>query len=156
MSKKYCLFILKPDMYDRDYEGYNASNVDEILSAISDANLIVLSKFVRRFDVADCQSLYEEHVEREFFPRLENYMCSGESLILLVSNADEDDDECVAEKCLELKKSLRIKFARNKTIDAVHSSDSDRVEREARLFFSDYIDENDLAVSRHRSYSSSL
>lgn len=117
------LVIIKPDGVKRNligqiikfYEGQNLT--------VSNIKMLVIS-----FELAELH--YSEHIGKEFYDRLLNYITAGPSVALVIKGKD-----CI-NRVRNINNDLRNKFGINNTQNTVHGSDSkESAEREITLFF---------------------
>eukprot|EP01147_Barroeca_monosierra_P001696 gene1696-4820_t len=128
------LAIIKPDAVHRSYE---------ILDDIASHGFTITRK--RRLTVSPEQAneFYAEHFGKVFFPRLICFMSSGPILVLVLAKNDAISEwrELIgptnAEKAREIApNSLRAKYGRDATYNALHGSDSLlSAMREIKFFF---------------------
>jgi len=125
------LAIVKPD---------GMKNIEKIIEMIYKAGLKIERFEVKVLDENIIQEHYAHVLDMEFYPRLKNYMMSGEVAIMILSgeNAIENfrnlmgpTDSTKAEP-----NTIRGMFGTDKTINTVHGSDSkESAEIEINRFF---------------------
>jgi nucleoside diphosphate kinase len=118
------LAMIKPDAVRNGF-------VADIISQISQTDLIVVhTKFVQ-FDSNGAQEFYAEHVGKSFFPNLEAFMTSGPAVVLILEGPEAvfrwrtlmGPTNTAAAKD-KAPKSLRAQFGTDGTQNACHGSDS--------------------------------
>ncbi|AQP44870.1 nucleoside-diphosphate kinase [Tessaracoccus flavus] len=125
--------IIKPDAVE-------AGHVGAILGRYEAAGLRVEAMDLRRIDAGFADRHYAEHLERDFYPPLREFMTSGPLVAVILSGADAIStvrgingatDPTQAEPG-----TIRADFAENTRRNAVHASDSrESAEREISLWF---------------------
>lgn len=115
--------------------------VGQIIARAEEAGFgILLAKMVQlRPEGAD--EFYAEHKEKDFFPKLKQYMCSGPlwALVLTKENAVEEWRNLIGntDPAKADAGTIRHDFGRhdNITLNAVHGSATDHDARQEILFF---------------------
>jgi nucleoside-diphosphate kinase len=130
------LVIIKPNVvHDR--------KIGEIISMLENNGLIIKQMKMESLERERIERFYEIHRDRPFFVRLINYMTSGPVVELVVEG----------ENCIEFTRKLigdtdpqiaaegtiRKKYGRNVTENAVHASDSvETARREIKFMFDEF------------------
>ena len=148
-SRENSLCIIKPD-------AVKAGLVEQILAVIEN-NQIRIScakksngniELLRRKKIlteSDCRSLYAENLERPFYPEIQDFMTSGESVVCIIEGPYVDVDGCIkryrelmgaTDPQQALPGTIRYFAGLNKGQNAVHGSDSPAAAlREIPIFF---------------------
>ncbi|HQQ68140.1 MAG TPA: nucleoside-diphosphate kinase, partial [Candidatus Cloacimonadota bacterium] len=71
------LLLIKPN-------AVRARHAGEIISIIEREGFEIVMARVFRFDTSLSRSFYVDHLGKEFYPRLEEFMCSGVSWALVL------------------------------------------------------------------------
>ena len=127
------LVLLKPDAVQRGLMG-------EILGRYEAKGLRVVAMELRTIDASVADQHYAEHVEKEFYPPLRDFVTSG-PLVALVLEGDEAIEVVRAlNGATDGRKaapgSIRGDFALEVTFNMVHGSDSDEsAAREIAIWF---------------------
>ena len=127
--------IIKPDAMCYRYE---------ILSIIEKKGLKVVSQKIVRLDRQSLMEIYKEHVGKNFFPSLSNFMTFSECLVFLVKgkNAIKVLRKLVGATDPAKAKpgTIRSKFGTNIVMNAIHSSDNKKnFKRELKILFPELI-----------------
>ena len=125
------LAIIKPD---------GVKNATKIIDMIYKSGLTIQKYDVRNLDEEILREHYSHLIDKPFYPRLENYMLSGEVIIMILEGINAVDnlrnlmgptDSTKADK-----DTIRGKFGTNVTYNAIHGSDSkESAEIEINRFF---------------------
>lgn len=95
----------------------------------------------KKITLEEAQELYKEHLGRDYYDFLIEFMTSGPSLIVLLNNPSDINTafstyEDVIIQVRSIQKEIRSRFATNSMHNCVHASDSvDAAIRESRIFF---------------------
>jgi len=132
MSER-CLFLIKPNAIAEH-------NVGKIISKIEEHRFEIINIRLFRFDPILSRHFYAEHVGKEFYPRLESFMCSGSTIALLLKkeNAIHDIRELLGDVLPEKRKpgTIRALYGQRVTENAGHASDSvEHAAREIEIIF---------------------
>ena len=127
------LVLLKPDTVRRGLVG-------EVLTRFEAKGLTIVAMEQRHIDASVADQHYAEHVERDFYPPLRDFMTSGDLVALVVSG-----DEAIAvirtligstDGRKAAPGSIRGDFSLSNRENLVHASDSvDSAKREIALWF---------------------
>jgi nucleoside-diphosphate kinase len=127
------LVLIKPDAVSRGLVG-------EIIGRFERKGLTIEAMTLRTMDVALADQHYAEHVERDFYPPLRDFMTGGRLVALIVSG-----DEAIAvvrtligatDGRKATPGSIRGDLALSNRENLVHASDSpDSAKREIELWF---------------------
>lgn len=125
--------MIKPDAIIDGYTGPIIEQIEKAGFKIIDLKKVKLS-------TNQAKQFYAVHEGKEFFERLIAYMTSGEiiPMILEKENAIEDFRKLIGNTNPEKAEegTIRKRFARNLTSNAIHGSDSDEnAKQEASFFF---------------------
>jgi nucleoside-diphosphate kinase len=127
------LVLIKPDAVRRGLIG-------EIIARFERKGFLILGLKMLHMNGALADKHYEEHVEKDFYPRLRAFITSGPSIAILLEG--EDCIALVRNMMGALKPeeaqsgSIRGDFATHLTENVIHGSDSaERANRETLLFF---------------------
>ncbi len=133
-STELTLIIIKPD-------AVQSGNAGKILDRIIQEKFIIRALKQKHLTVKEMQIFYLEHKNRPFYDELTNYMSSHPSIIACLEKDDAikrwrqvigatNPDEAEAN-------TIRKKFGKSKSENAVHGSDSQNsAKREISFFFS--------------------
>ncbi len=129
------LAIIKPDAVKKEFEG-------EIITRIIKAGFHVIAMKLMLITEAQAAKFYEVHKERPFYNDLIKYMSSGAiiPIALQKDNAVQDFRELIGNTDPDIAKANTIRklFAENKSINAIHGSDSvENALNEISFFFSE-------------------
>ena len=127
------LAILKPEVLIDKQE-------DEIIALIKTSGFVIVKKKLLKLTKQQAQNLYIEHIGKNFFDSLVDYICSGFILAMILEkeNAVMLFRELMGGSDLAKNSSstLRFKYARNERENAVHGSDSfENAQIEIKLIF---------------------
>ena len=104
------------------------NKIGEILTIVEKAGFVIEAAKMLNFDKKTVAGFYAEHIGKDFFPRLEKFMCSGKTLAVVLSkdNAIEDLRMLVGDTNPDTAKegSIRALYGLNVTQNGVHASDS--------------------------------
>jgi nucleoside-diphosphate kinase len=121
------LVLLKPDAVRRGLVG-------EILGRYEAKGLSIVAMDQRTIDVDVADTHYAEHVERDFYPPLREFITGGP----LVAAVLEGDDAVEVVRLLNGATDARKAAPGTIRGDLAHGSDSaDSAEREIKIFFPD-------------------
>ncbi|MFM1912686.1 MAG: hypothetical protein RIR51_524 [Bacteroidota bacterium] len=125
--------MIKPDAIIDGYTGPIIEQIEKAGFKIIDLKKVKLS-------TNQAKQFYAVHEGKEFFERLIAYMTSGEiiPMILEKENAIEDFRKLIGNTNPEKAEegTIRKRFARSLTSNAIHGSDSDEnAKQEASFFF---------------------
>jgi len=129
------LILIKPDAVRRGLIG-------EIICRLEAKGLKIVGMKMLRFDAPLAAAHYAEHVKKDFYPALRDFITSGPTAALAV----EGPDVVALTRALigatrhteAAPGTIRGDFAWSTTENLVHGSDSkERAEIELRLFFRD-------------------
>jgi nucleoside-diphosphate kinase len=127
------LVLIKPDAVRRRLLG-------EVLSRFEAKGLTIVAMEQRRIDAAQADAHYHEHVERDFYPPLRDFVTSG-PLVALVLEGDEAIEVVRAiNGATDGRKAapgtIRGDFSLSNRENLVHGSDSpESAAREIALWF---------------------
>ncbi|MCB5287114.1 MAG: nucleoside-diphosphate kinase [Candidatus Cloacimonetes bacterium] len=127
------LFLIKPNAVMQGHVGH-------IISMLEDHGFSILKMKLFRFDEELSRIFYAEHIGKEFFNRLQSFMCSGDTVALLLEREDaihhlrELNGDVLPEK--RQPGTIRALYGAGITENGVHSSDSlDSAKREIEVIF---------------------
>ena len=117
-------------------------HVGDILSEIEHAGFHIIGLKMTQLPKEKAKIFYEEHKGRPFFGELVDFMSSGPVVAALLEkeNAVEDFRKLIGSTDPKEAEdgTIRKKYAKDKTHNAIHGSDSDEnALREAWFFFSE-------------------
>jgi nucleoside-diphosphate kinase len=127
------LVLIKPDAVRRGLVG-------EVLSRFEAKGLTIVAMQHRTIDAAMADRHYAEHVEKEFYPPLRDFVCSG-PLVALVLEGDEAVDVVRAlngatDGRKALPGTIRGDLSLSNRENLVHGSDSpESAAREIAIWF---------------------
>ncbi len=129
------LIILKPDAVRRGLIG-------RIISRIEDKKLKIIGAKMKQLDEEILKEHYKEHIGKDFFSSLVNFMKQSPVLLMVVEGEQAIP---IMRKLIGKTKvedaepgTIRGDFAIKTTENLVHASDSkESAEREIKLFFED-------------------
>lgn len=133
LNKETTLSIIKPD-------AVQGNHIGEIIQQFEANHLRVAGIKMVKLDSAKAGNFYAEHKERPFYPELVKFMTSGPVVVVVL----EGDDAIAKNRALmgatnpaqASEGTLRRRFARTVSENAVHGSDSaDSAKREIAFFF---------------------
>ena len=131
MNNERTLAIIKPD---------GMKNIDKIIEMIYNNNLKITKYQVKLLERELLKEHYAHIVDRPFYPKLEEYMTSGEVAIMILEG---ENAVCKfralmgpTDSAQASKGTIRGEFGTDKTFNAVHGSDSvENAEIEINRFF---------------------
>ncbi|MDY0319227.1 MAG: nucleoside-diphosphate kinase [Candidatus Cloacimonadaceae bacterium] len=128
-----CLFLIKPNAVED-------GNAGRIITMLEDDGFRVLNMKMFTFNPELSREFYAEHLGKEFYPRLESFMCSGPTIgmILEKENAIHDIRELLGDVKPENRKpgTIRALYGKGITDNGGHASDSpEHAEREIKIIF---------------------
>ena len=122
MASNLTFTMIKPEAMRKGYAG-------GILKMIQEADFEIIALKMRHLSVDEAQEFYAIHSERPFYIDLVAFMSSGPiiSAVLKKDNAVEDFRKLIGstDPSEAAEGTVRKAFATNKTMNAVHGSDSD-------------------------------
>ena len=129
------LVLVKPDAVERKLAG-------EIIRRFETKGLRIAGVKMLRFDADLARRHYADHVDKDFYPKVEDFITSGPCIALVLEGNDAID---LVRKMMGATSPLdaapgtvRGEFATDTTRNLVHGSDSPAsAEREIPLFFAD-------------------
>jgi nucleoside-diphosphate kinase len=127
------LVLIKPDAVRRGLVG-------AVLSRFEDKGLAIVAMEQRTIDAAQADAHYHEHVERDFYPPLRDFVTSG-PLVALVLEGDEAISVVrtlngATDGRQAAPGTIRGDFSLSNRENLVHGSDSpESAEREIALWF---------------------
>lgn len=127
------LFIIKPN-------AVKAKHIGDIVSVIEREGFVIQKMKLFRFDDELASRFYNEHKGKAFYDKLMKFICSGDSVALLLAkeNAIESLRELMGDVDPQKRKpgTLRAMYAESITENAVHGSDSvESARREIGIIF---------------------
>ena len=127
------LFLIKPNAVMQGHVG-------QIISMLEDHGFSILRMKLLRFDEELARVFYAEHIGKEFFPKLQSFMCSGNTVALLLEreSAIQHLRELNGDVSPEKRKpgTIRALYGNGITENGVHSSDSlASAKRETKVIF---------------------
>jgi len=134
--KQRTLLLIKPDAVE-------ARHVGEIISIIQHHGFEICQVKVFRFDPDLCSIFYKDHLGKDFYPRLESFMCKGKTwaLVLEMDDAVQRLRDLLGDVVPEKRKpgTIRAVFGHGITDNGAHGSDSlQSAEREIAVIFGSY------------------
>lgn len=125
--------IIKPD-------AVAAGHVGEVLSTYEEAGLTIEAMELRTIDGEFSDQHYAEHVGREYYPSLRDFMTSGPLIALILSGDDAVARVRALNGATDPAKAeegtLRRRFGTSVQRNTVHASDADdTAAREIALWF---------------------
>lgn len=132
MSEQSLIFI-KPD-------GVKRGLVGQILSRFEQRGIEIKRLEMKTLSVDTCQSHYQEHVDKPFYPKLQDYILSG-PIVIAVLEADGVVE--IVRKMVGTTNAaeaepgtIRGDFANSLSFNVIHASDSqESAQREIQNFF---------------------
>ena len=122
MANNLTFTMIKPEAMRKGYAG-------GILKMIQEAGFQIIALKMRHLSTTEAQAFYSIHAERPFYDDLVAFMSGGPiiSAILKKDNAVEDFRKLIGstDPNEAVDGTIRKEFATNKTMNAVHGSDSD-------------------------------
>ena len=139
--------LIKPDAVAK-------GSVPQILSAIADANLVVVSMKVISMTDQAVEGFYREHYGKPFFPALKRLMTSGPAVALILESTDAvarwrkamgpTNSETAR---IEAPESIRARFGTDNTKNATHGSDSEKIAIREMQYWMDNVGPGPKCVS---------
>lgn len=131
--KQRTLLLIKPNAVLHRHAG-------EIIHMIEQSAFLMRDLKIIRFDADLAAKFYAEHLGKEFYPRLIDFMCSGNTIAVLLEkeNAITDLRKLVGDTDPAKREpfTIRALYAEGITENAVHASDSpEHADREISLIF---------------------
>lgn len=124
--------MIKPDAVKDGFTGPIIEQIEKAGFKIIQLKKVQLSR-------EEAERFYAVHQGKDFFPNLIDYMTSGEiiPMVLEKENAVEDYRKLIGNTNPELaaEGTIRKRFARSMTSNAVHGSDADKTAQEEADFF---------------------
>ncbi|XP_078702270.1 thioredoxin domain-containing protein 6-like isoform X13 [Branchiostoma floridae x Branchiostoma belcheri] len=143
-QKEVTVAIIKPD-------AVQAGHVEDIIQRVKDAGFEILAQEERTLTEEEAREFYSHKADEEFFDELVAFMASGPSHVLVLSKGDEAGAEVIDEwrKIIgpfdssvakeEAPDSLRAQYGTDKSMNALHGSDShEMATRELAFFFPNF------------------
>jgi nucleoside-diphosphate kinase len=101
----------------------------EIVQFLQQHKMVVREEMRRVLSREDAKLLYSPHKKESFYNDLVEYMCSGESIGMVLTNYGGEDMD-------KVKDMIRKKWGKDEMKNCLHSSDSFKnVERESKIYF---------------------
>ncbi|MCK9557846.1 MAG: nucleoside-diphosphate kinase [Candidatus Cloacimonetes bacterium] len=127
------LFLIKPNAVAHHHVGH-------IISILEEHRFNILNIKLFRFDEQLCRLFYADHLNKDFYPRLESFMCSGDTVALLLEreNAIHLLREIIGDVIPEKRKpgTIRALYGDGITDNGAHASDSpESAQREIAIIF---------------------
>ncbi|MCB5251672.1 MAG: nucleoside-diphosphate kinase [Candidatus Cloacimonadaceae bacterium] len=127
------LFLIKPNAVMRGHVG-------QIITMLEDQGFAIVKMKLFRFDEELARIFYAEHIGKEFYPRLQRFMCSGNTVALLLEreNAIKVLRELIGDLSPEKRKpgTIRALYGDGVTENGAHASDSlESAKRETEVIF---------------------
>jgi len=127
------LLLIKPNAVQHHHVGH-------IISIVEDHGFKLRDIKIFQFSPPSAEEFYTAHRGKEFFERLISFMCSGETIALLLERNDAVEllRELVgdADPAKRAPHTIRASYAEGVTENAVHASDSiEAAKREIKLIF---------------------
>jgi nucleoside-diphosphate kinase len=127
------LLLIKPNAVRHGHIGH-------IISLIERGGYHLCALKLFRFDQNLAEQFYAEHVGKEFFPKLVEFMMSDDTVAIVVQkeNAIHDLRDLIGAVQPELRKpgTIRFLFGEGVTENGVHASDSpESAKREIEVIF---------------------
>jgi len=114
------LLMIKPNCTEKN-------EIGKILTMVEESGFVIERAKMFAFDKDLVAGFYAEHIGKEFFARLQDFMCSGKTLAVVLSkdNAIDDLRELVGNTDPSKAKAgtIRASFGVNVTRNGVHASD---------------------------------
>jgi len=127
------LLLIKPD-------AVKAKHAGEIITMLEHHGFEIIQAKVFRFDQELSRRFYKDHLEKEFYPRLEAFMCSGTSWALELEREEAVHElrellgDVIPEKRAE--GTIRARYGTGITDNGAHGSDCpDSALREIGVIF---------------------
>ncbi len=137
------LAIIKPDAIEKGYMGDIISMILADGFQISNIKIIKMTK-------KQAAKLYEVHKDKPFYNDLQEYMSSGNIVPMVIHRPDavEEFRKLIGatDPNTAAEGTIRKRFAENKSINAIHGSDSnENAEKEIHFFFK----ESEIVANLH-------
>ena len=125
--------FIKADAVEREL-------VDEIIKRIENAGLKIIEQKRVMLDKEKLETIYREHLEKDFFPEHARILLSGESVVMLIEGEDAISRMRKLVGATDPKKAergtIRGDLAPDVFHNVIHAADSrESFERESALFF---------------------
>ncbi|MCK9242459.1 MAG: nucleoside-diphosphate kinase [Candidatus Cloacimonetes bacterium] len=125
--------MIKPNAVMRGHVG-------QIITMLEDQGFAIVKMKLFRFDEELARIFYAEHIGKEFYPRLQRFMCSGNTVALLLEreNAIKVLRELIGDLSPEKRKpgTIRALYGDGVTENGAHASDSlESAKRETEVIF---------------------
>jgi nucleoside-diphosphate kinase len=132
------LVLLKPDAVRRGLVG-------NILSRFEAKGLSIVALEMRRIDAAKADEHYAEHVQKDFYPPLRDFVTSGPMLAAILEGDEAVDVVRALNGATDGRKAapgtIRGDLSLSNRENLVHGSDSlESAEREIKIWFPDLAD----------------
>ena len=129
------LVLLKPDAVRRGLVG-------NILSRFEAKGLSIVARQMRRLDAAKAAEHYAEHVQKDFYPPLRDFVTSGPMLAAILEGDEAVDVVRAINGATDGRKAapgtIRGDLSLSNRENLVHGSDSlESAEREIKIWFPD-------------------
>lgn len=129
--------MIKPNAVMRGHVGH-------IISMLEDHGFSIVKMKLFRFNEELSHAFYAEHIGKDFFPRLQRFMCSGNTVALLLEREDAIKvlRELIGDVSPEKRKpgTIRALYGDGITENGAHASDSlASAKREIEVIFGDPI-----------------
>jgi len=127
------LFLIKPNAVAEGHVG-------QIITMLESSGFKIRDIRLFRFDDKLAAEFYKDHLGKDFYPRLQSFMCSGDSFALLLEkeNAIEDLRELMGDVIPEKRKpgTIRALYGQGVTDNGAHASDCAKsAAREIKVIF---------------------
>ncbi len=127
------LFLIKPNAVAEGHVG-------DIISIVEREHFRIKAMRMFRFDKELSALFYKDHLNKEFYPRLESFMCSGDTVAMILEkeNAIHDLRELMGDVIPEKRKpgSIRALYGKGITDNGAHASDCEQsAVREIKVLF---------------------
>ncbi|MBR2325988.1 MAG: nucleoside-diphosphate kinase [Alistipes sp.] len=128
-------------------EAVAAGHTADILKMISDNGFRIVALRMHHLSRNDAKRFYAVHQGKPFYEKLVEYMSSGPIVAIVL----EAENAVAAFRCLvgatnpaeAAEGTIRQKFGTDKTMNAIHASDSDE---NARIEWQQHFDESDIML----------
>lgn len=127
------LLLIKPNAVQHRHVGH-------IISMVEEHGFVLTNIKIFKFSRDKAEQFYISHKGKDFFDRLVQYMCSGETvgIVLEKTNAVAELREMIGDADPKHRKAntIRAMYAEGVTENAVHASDSvENANREISIIF---------------------
>lgn len=127
------LIIIKPDGVQKKVAGKIISRFEEAGFDIEHMKMMTISREL-------AARHYKDHVNKDFFKRLQKYICSGPVVVMVIRGRGAIKKARELMGPTDSKKApsgtIRGDFGEDATVNVIHGSDSpESAEREMELFF---------------------